>query len=234
MSVELTPPAECSPPREDLTGKRLGKWQLLRFAGRDKYGRSCWHCRCNCGTEKVVEQARLKAGRSTKCRSCATSEAMLTHGEADTRLYAVWRSMIQRCEHPKNPCYDDYGGRGIRFCDEWRTFEVFRLWALFNGYKTGLTIERVNVDGGYDPSNCSWATNKEQQRNKRNNRLVEFQGRKVCVAEAAELSGLAYTTICNRLKRGWSDFEALHTPPGEPRAAVVAVALVYVVGGVMS
>ncbi len=134
------------------------------------------------------------------------------HGMCHTRIYNIWRSMRQRCNNPNCRKYPNYGGRGIVICDAWNeSFESFHEWAIANGYKEGLTIDRVKVDGNYEPSNCRWVTQKEQQNNRTNNRLLEFRGEQYTIGEWATITGIKLSTIWARLNSGWSIEKALTT-----------------------
>jgi hypothetical protein len=124
------------------------------------------------------------------CAFLKIEEANKTHGMRRTRLYNIWTQMNQRCVNQNLEHYDNYGGRGISVCDEWKKFEVFAEWAKKNGYKDGLTIDRMDVNGNYEPDNCKWSTDVEQQRNKRNNRHITINSQTKTIAEWAEISGL--------------------------------------------
>lgn len=136
------------------------------------------------------------------------------HGMRHTRLYNIWRSMNQRCYNTNTINYERYGGRGIRVCDEWRhDFVAFRDWAVANGYTDNLTIDRKDANGNYNPSNCQWATYKEQANNKRSNRLLELHGVSHTLGEWASITGIKLATIWARLNKGWSVEEALTVEP---------------------
>lgn len=126
-------------------------------------------CECPvCKKEIEANYYNVKSGLSKKCRSCATRESNITHGKADIRIYKIWINMKQRCLNKKNTRYSDYGGRGIRISKEWiKSFESFNDWAMLSGYNDSLTLERIDVNGNYEPSNCTWITLKEQAKNKR-------------------------------------------------------------------
>ena len=136
------------------------------------------------------------------------------HGMRHTRIYNIWRTMRQRCSNPNCINYHNYGGKGIVVCDEWdKSFEVFYEWAMANGYEDGLTIDRINSNGNYEPSNCRWASYKQQANNKTSNRLVEFNGEVHTLGEWASITGIRLATIWNRLKLGWSIEDALTIKP---------------------
>ena len=133
-----------------------------------------------------------------------------THGMYGTRLYHIWNGLRERCLNPNNKDYENYGGRGITICKEWDKSENFFQWALQNGYKDNLTLDRIDTNKGYFPNNCRWITSNEQQRNKRNNRILEFNGEKHCNAEWCEITGIKRGTIVSRLKHNW-DIEKILT-----------------------
>ena len=142
----------------------------------------------------------------------------MKHGEAKrkngtrTRLYVIWCHMIERCENVNSTRYADYGGRGIRVCDEWKDFAVFRDWAVENGYSSELSIDRLNNDGDYEPSNCKWSTRKEQGNNKRNNRLLTYKGRTQTMTQWADEIGMNPDTFKYRIYLGWSVERAIEEP----------------------
>ena len=157
----------------DHTGERFGYLVALRKESRDsKHGKvAYWLCRCDCGNEKWISANNLTKGNTISC-GCKQNEH-LNHKpnpfkKDNPRLYSIWTGMKTRCFNPNSARYKDYGGRGITICDEWRTFDNFCLWALSNGYEDGLTIERLDNDKSYCPSNCTWITKSEQGKNKRN------------------------------------------------------------------
>lgn len=134
------------------------------------------------------------------------------HGMRHTRIYDIWRSMRQRCSNPKCINYHNYGGKGVSVCREWNeSFEAFYKWAMDNGYNDELTIDRIDVNKDYDPTNCRWVTYKEQANNKTNNRIIEFKGESRTIAEWADITGIKKATIWARLQKGWNVERALTT-----------------------
>lgn len=133
------------------------------------------------------------------------------HGASGSRLYRTWRSIKCRCYNENRQCYKNYGERNIQVCDEWlNSFQAFYDWAINNGYKENLTIDRIDPNGNYEPGNCRWATNLEQPRNKRSNKKYTIKGETHCLKEWCEILNLKYTTIKDRVnKLGWSIEEAL-------------------------
>lgn len=147
------------------------------------------------------------------CAFLKIEEANKVHGMRYSRLYNIWTQVTQRCTNKNNTRYDQYGGRGITVCEEWMDFKVFAKWARKNGYEDNLSIDRIDVDGNYQPSNCKWSTDTEQQRNKRNSRYIIINGTKKTVAEWSEISEIPYKTLLRRLNKGCKE-ENLLAPVG--------------------
>ena len=161
---------------KDLTGLRFGKLTVIKRAGSDKNGRAQWLTVCECGTESVKTGKLLSNGH---CKSCGCGEYenrvnnVTSHRLSNTRLYNIWLAMKQRCYYPKHKDYHNYGGRGITVCDEWKNdFKAFYDWAITHGYRNDLSIDRIDVNGNYDPNNCRWATTREQRLNQRPRKRV--------------------------------------------------------------
>lgn len=136
----------------------------------------------------------------------------LAHGMSQTRLYRAWDSMKARCYRKTTAPYKNYGDRGIIVCEEWReSFIAFRDWALANGYVEGLSLDRIDPNGNYEPKNCRWVTMKVQENNRRNNRRIEFNGKTHTMSEWSEILGISQYALFNRFRRGWSIERALTT-----------------------
>ena len=174
-----------------------------------KYFFEFYLCKCKCGNEVVVYKNDIKNGHTKSC-GCLRGRTK-KHGLLNTRLYHIWQSMKARCFSNYYKNYSCYGGRGITVCEEWKNdFMQFYEWAIKNGYKENLTIDRIDVNGNYEPSNCRFITIKEQNRNKRNNVKIYYNGQEKCISEWAELFGIKKGLLYGRLKRGWPIERALN------------------------
>lgn len=200
----------------DLTGQRFGRLTVL-FRADVISRKAYWKCKCDCGTMKNIRGDCLVSGRVVSC-GCYHDEIKTTHGDSKTRLYGIWHNMISRCRTPTNSLFSNYGGRGITVCSEWLNYDSFRKWAMENGYdmfaKRGeCTIDRIDNNKGYSPDNCRWANGITQSRNKRNNRIIEYNGESHTLVEWAEIIGMNPNTLHARLTYlGWSVPMALTTP----------------------
>ena len=195
-------------------GTRFGRWTVLEEADkRDKLGNVYYKCACDCGTVRDVCSSILRRGQSTSCgcyQKEHASKQSTKHGLHKTRLNSIRANMLQRCFNEKEVSYKNYGGRWISVCDEWRdSLPAFYDWAMANGYREGLTLDRIDVNGDYCPENCRWATDKEQANNKRNSAMVEINGEIKTLSEWAEHSGIRRTTLRRRLELGWDSSDLL-------------------------
>lgn len=202
----------------DLTGFKFGRLTVIRKNGVERRGKSShsiWLCLCDCGMEKSVVRDKLISGDTISC-GCYKRESakkrFKKHGMAGTRIWKIWVGMRSRCNRESDKSYPDYGGRGISVCEEWSKFEPFAKWALLNGYANELTIERIDVNGDYCPKNCKWATKSEQSNNKRNNRMINYEGKKQSLADWSRELNIPYRTLLSRINMyGWSVERAFTT-----------------------
>lgn len=203
----------------DLTGKVFGRLSVL-YRDNDsvtKSGRrhARWMCRCECGKLTSVNADALTSGRTVSCgcfRNELLSKRQKTHGDTSTRLYGVWSSMKSRCLNSSNAHYGEYGGRGITVCDEWKeSYESFKSWAVESGYELGKSIDRIDVNGNYEPENCRWVTSVAQANNRRSNRMFTFNGETHNLTEWSALFGINPKTLFNRIYSGWSFERAITT-----------------------
>lgn len=204
------------PSMKDLTGKRFGRWTVLKRA-ENKGNTVMWECKCDCGNYGFIASHSLTSGNSKSC-GCYHKEIAkkfsTTHGKSNTKLFGVWNGIIERTTNKNNKSYYNYGGRGITICDEWKDdFQAFYVWAINNGYKDGLSIDRIDNDNGYYPENCRWVGDFEQANNKRNNHKIEFNGEIHGIEEWARIIGISGSSLLSRLKNGWTLEQALTTKP---------------------
>jgi len=198
--------------RNDLTGKIFGKLTVLGYSHSNRH--AYWKCRCECGKETTVQSSHLISGAVKTC-GCSRQEngkkaikfahkANTKHGMFGTRLYVIWCSMKQRCENQHSTGYKKYGGRGIKVCAEWHDFKVFQDWSTKNGYNDELTIDRIDVNGNYEPSNCRWATTEEQANNKRTTIRIEYNGETKTAVQWAREYNIPISTFYKWIKEGES------------------------------
>lgn len=204
----------------DLTGKKFGHLTVLEKAGSDpKRAEWRWLCKCECGNLTIVPSYRLRHGGVTSC-GCHQYDRNFCSKKAKNypRLYRIYRGMKTRCTNPKYLYWDRYGGRGISICDEWQNFDNFCDWALSSGYEESkrcpaLSIDRIDVDKGYSPDNCRWATATQQANNTSRNHLISAFGKTMTIAEWARETGIKDRTIYHRVAEyGWTPEEAVSIP----------------------
>lgn len=190
---------------QDLTGKRFGRLVATKYLGNSR-----WECQCDCGKTTSVVAYSLTTGNTKSC-GCYRVEAGIIgstiHGFAHTRLYNVWCAMKRRCNREKDKRYHNYGGRGIKMCEEWQNdFMSFYRWAMENGYDEDaefgkVTIDRIDTNGNYEPSNCRFTDLKHQARNKTNNHRITVNGENLTLVEVAEKYKINYSTLLSRMNR---------------------------------
>jgi hypothetical protein len=194
-----------------MIGQRFGR---LLVVERAKGG---WLCQCECGTQTVVSGSRLRNGHTSSCGCLVrdtASKNFTAHGMSSTKLHRVLRSIRMRCLNPNDRGYKHYGGRGISICDEWKNESAsFFAWAHANGYREGLTIDRIDNDGDYSPENCRFVDRFVQMNNRRDNRRHTYKGISYTLAQLGRLSGLCAETVGNRIDvQGMSVEQAVETP----------------------
>lgn len=155
---------------ESIAGVKFGRLTAIKVFGRTSDNRPAWLCVCDCGNEAIVSEHNLKRGNTKSCGCFKRDKQLETHyehGLCGTRLYRIWNDMRSRCDRPQNSNYKWYGGRGISYAPEWKTFSCFLKWALANGYRDGLEIDRIDTDGNYTPENCRFVTHQINCQNRR-------------------------------------------------------------------
>lgn len=195
---------------EDLTNKRFGKLIVIEYVGKSK-----WLCQCDCGQKTIVRTYNLKNNITKSCGCFVkenTSKMFTKHGNSRLRLYKIWCNMRSRCLSEKNKNFKNYGGRSITVCDEWKNdFKAFYNWAMNNCYQDNLTIDRADVNGNYDPSNCLWIPKEKQNRNQRTNHNITYYGETHCLTEWAEILGIKRSVLSSRINTyGWSIEQAFN------------------------
>lgn len=206
----------------DLARMSFGYLHVDRYHGKDIKGEAYSWCTCKCGNKLLVRNRQLLKHRVSSC-GCKISESVfkrnkenIKHGGTGTRLHDIWTGMCQRCDNPNATQYPNYGGRGIKICDEWRNLEDgfinFRNWALENGYDNTKTVDRIDVDGNYCPENCRWVDNKMQVNNKRDTVYLQIATYRLPLMIWSEITGIPKDTLWGRHARGWTDSETILTP----------------------
>ncbi len=192
----------------DLTGQKFGRLTVIGIDDSRESRKTFWVCQCECGGITSTRSDRLVSGRVLSC-GCYKSEQDAIrvsknhkHKQSGTRLYGIWQKIKARCYNQHDARYDRYGGRGIVVCDEWRNdFESFYHWAIENGYSESLTIDRIDNNGNYEPTNCRWATAKEQAKNRESNINITIGKSTRTLSEWCDIFGLDYGTINARYNR---------------------------------
>ena len=195
----------------DMIGQKFGKLTVLEeLPERYKDGSKQYKCICECGNYTNVVGYSLRKGNTKSCGCLNHEPHTIIHGKYKTRLYKIWQGIKRRCYNKRFKHYKNYGDRGIVVCDEWKNdFMAFYNWSMSNGYKDNLTIDRINVNGNYEPNNCRWVTRKVQQNNTRRNVLITYNGKTQNMRQWADELGIKQNTICCRHRKGWSDKECL-------------------------
>lgn len=192
------------------------KYGMLTVVGmKTNHNGRLWYCVCDCGKskEKPVSGYELRSGIRTNCGCMSNSwKSNRKHGQYNTKLYKVWSAMKHRCGNKNDPAFSNYGGRGITVCEEWMEFVPFMDWAHSSGYKTGLTIERINNDGNYEPKNCEWISKPKQSSNTRRCVFVTHKGQTMNLMQWSKELNMPYSRLQSRIKNGWSFEKAINTP----------------------
>ena len=204
----------------DLTGKKFGRLIVVREDGYNKHMNRKWLCQCECGNYCSLTTSTLNSGHTQSCgclHKDLLRERLTTHGGTHDKLYNTWWDMKRRCEKSYDKNYDIYGGQGIKVCDEWHDYGVFRKWALEHGYDETApfgecTIDRINVLGNYEPSNCRWISMEEQRYNCRNTLHVEYNGEKYTLLQLSTMCGIPAGILRGRIRNNWTVERSMNTP----------------------
>lgn len=188
-----------------VIGQVFNKLTILSEESTNKHYKRRVKCKCECGETKVVLLSSLKNGhtKSCGCRRVTAFRSVITkHGKSYSRIYGLWRGMIARCEYKKNISYNNYGGRGITVCDEWKDFEKFLEWSLKNNYADNLSIDRIDSNKNYEPNNCRWVPISEQGKNKRDSIYISIDNVKMTLKDYCYAFEISYTCAYKRYKKG--------------------------------
>lgn len=189
-------------------GEKINHLTLIKDIGI-KGGRHWGLFQCDCGNIKEIRIDHVQTGNNKGC-GCLNKKPTYgnyKYGICYTRIYQIWEHMKKRCFCKTDKAYKDYGGRGITICDEWLNPKAFYDWSLENGYSDNLSIDRINVNGNYEPSNCRWADAKQQANNRRSNILITRDGRTQTLSQWCEELNIPYSRTLSRLKMGWKEEE---------------------------
>lgn len=185
----------------EMTGQRFGHLTVIERNGTNKYGKATWKCICDCGNECVVNGRNLRSGvrKTCGCKSFPVVKKPISkEGDKSKRIKSIWKCMRTRCYNENHKSYKNYGARGIIMCDEWLGedgYVNFYNWAIENGYENDLTIDRIDNDGNYEPSNCRWVNYAEQNNNRRSCISLLYNGKEVTIKELSDIIGTSITTI---------------------------------------
>lgn len=192
-------------PDKEFIGKKYNKLTIIeRFIDCDNKGQGRkWLCECECGNTIIVNTHNLINDKTKQCNKCSNESiktSVTKHGYCQKeRLYTTWLNMRDRCNNPNYLKYHLYGGRGIEVCESWNDYSEFKNWAIKNGYDDSLSLDRIDVNGNYDPNNCRWVTQKTQCNNKRCNHYITYNGVTKTAKEWSECTGIKYRTILSRI-----------------------------------
>ena len=202
----------CGRPVADKTGKRFGRLVAIKIVGKSDNGARIWLCKCDCGKEHYVESCRLNKNGTKSC-GCLSKEKLIdrsrTHGMTKTRIFSIWDGMKKRCLLPTNGGYKNYGARGIKVCERWLEFQNF-YDDMYESYlkhveefgEKNTSLDRIDVNGNYEPSNCRWSTLEEQNNNRTNNRFIIYNGSKMTVTQVGRIVGKDFSGVMRNVRDG--------------------------------
>lgn len=197
----------------DITGKKFNNLQVVSFC-EYKRGKSLWNCICECGKATIVEGYSLRSGTIKSCGCLARAKTkllMTTHGDTASKEHIAWKSMINRTNNPKCERYENYGGRGITVCERWRVYKNF-LQDMGRAPSKEHSIDRIDVNGNYEPNNCRWVDRQTQSRNRTSNNIQEYNGERLPLITLSEKYNVPYDLLYLRIRRGWDIGKAINTP----------------------
>ena len=209
-------------PKFNLVGQKFSRLTVVKFLYINKWGNSCWKCKCDCGQSTIISSAHLQKNNHTKSCGCFSKiyPSYFKHGMRHTKFYNIWTGIRRRCFNRNNQIdFKRYGGRGITVCKQWLKFENFRD-DMYKCYKEhcnkygeyNTSIDRINNNGNYCKSNCKFSTRKEQANNRRSNHLLTYKRQTLTIAQWGQKLNFGISVIPHRLNRGWSIPKILTTP----------------------
>lgn len=196
----------------DIKGKKYNRWTVIEKS-KTKNGKTYWLCECECGKRKIVYGTSLRSGKSKSC-GCFNKEIVSKQkGLSTTRLYRIYKLVVKRCYDKTDKSYKYYGAKGVTVYNKWlNNFISFYNWSINNDYNDKLTLDRIDVNGNYEPSNCRWISEKEQHYNRTDNIYFTINNEQKCLSQLCEEYNMPYQTVWRRLKKGKDIIEALTTP----------------------
>lgn len=209
-----------NPQVKDMTGKVFGYLTVIQRNGSYRNTtRAAWLCRCKCGKETTVAGDNLRGGKSTSC-GCKSNEAKFTHGKSGSRVFNIWNGMLQRCTNKRCKAWKHYGGRGIKVCERWMTFENF--YADMGEPSGDLSLDRIDNDGNYEPGNCRWATWSQQMRNQRQRTMQKHDTPEgpMTIYEIMDRTGLTHAAVSYRIKMGFPPDQILRPAHKTQRSTI--------------
>lgn len=198
----------------DIVGCRFGCLTVIKRVQNAKGYKKQYLCQCDCGNFKIIRKSDLVTQKTKSCgclRKKIAKEKGInnkTHGKTNTRLYKIWQGIKSRCYYKKHIEYKNYGGRGINVYFKWKNdFISFYNWAINNGYKNNLTIDRIDVNGNYEPNNCRWVNMKTQENNRSNNRKIKYKDKIYTLSQLSEKINISSATLAWRINNDWEEKE---------------------------
>ena len=194
---------------KEFIGRKFGKLEVIKYLYTNAKNKTIYLCKCECGNLKEVKRNSLVTGHTKSC-GCIPKKGNLKHGQKRTKLYGLWLNIKDRCNNKNNSHFKYYGEKGIKMCEQWANdYSAFMKWALENGYVEGLSIERIDNNKGYEPSNCKWITKEEQARNRSYTKFQIINNKEMSLIEIAREFNIIPSTVYSRYRRGKRNEELL-------------------------
>lgn len=210
---------------KDISNMRFGRLVAIESFKKWNCNKYFWKCKCDCGKEIECLGSNLLRGNTNSCgclKNDMVADLRKKHGMSKTRIFKIWVGIRKRCTNKNCKAYSYYGGRGISVCERWNDFNNF-YQDMKDDYKDDLTLDRIDSNGNYEPSNCRWVSVKHQNSNRRTNVFIEFNGETKTLAQWQKKTGVGYKTISNRIKAGWDIKDALFKSPMNKRMTLDSI-----------